>query len=259
MCWSFLPHVRFLILLTVFELLPKTCNFTICSIFSNSGHVGWCTASPDTILKLDTLIMIQTKFGFHWSSTFRGEDFWKSLRRTTDDGRRRRRRTQVMRIAHMTLWVRWAKKWPYKTGDRFKEVQYYETRFDCVWMQSQKSPNDPHIRIQGIIRVSVVRSNRIWEVSRNLKKNYAHVSFVNLTPIWTPFKTKNGYQFSLKSENIEILPILSAANLKMAAIRSRFFLVRIFYQPYLIYMPSLVEIPLAVSDISEVKEFDICS
>ena len=69
-----LSHVRFLILLTVFELLPKTCNFTICSIFSNSGHVGWCTASPDTILKLDTLVMIQTKFGFHWSSTFRGED-----------------------------------------------------------------------------------------------------------------------------------------------------------------------------------------
>ena len=58
-----------------FELLPKTCNITICSIFSNSGHVGWCTASPDTILKLDTLVMIQTKFGFHWSSAFRGEDF----------------------------------------------------------------------------------------------------------------------------------------------------------------------------------------
>ena len=67
--------VRFLILLTVFELLPKTCNFTICSIFSNSGHVGWCTASPDIILKLDTLVMIQTKFGFHWFNTFRGEDF----------------------------------------------------------------------------------------------------------------------------------------------------------------------------------------
>jgi hypothetical protein len=49
--------------------------FTICSIFSNSGHVGWCTASPDTILELDTLVMIQTKIGFHWSSTFRGEDF----------------------------------------------------------------------------------------------------------------------------------------------------------------------------------------
>ena len=106
MCWSFLPHIRFLILLTVFELLSKTCNSTICSIFSNSGWllVGWCTASPDTILKLDTLVMIQTKFGFHWSCTFRGEDFWKSLRRMTDYGR------QVMAIAHMTLWVRWANK-----------------------------------------------------------------------------------------------------------------------------------------------------
>jgi hypothetical protein len=68
----------FFILLTVFELFPKTCDFTICSIFSNSGHVGWCTASPDTILELDTLVMIQTKFGFHWFSTFRGEDFLKS-------------------------------------------------------------------------------------------------------------------------------------------------------------------------------------
>jgi hypothetical protein len=38
-------------------------------------NVGWCTASPDTILKLDTLVMIQTKFDFNWSSSFRGEDF----------------------------------------------------------------------------------------------------------------------------------------------------------------------------------------
>ena len=66
--------------------------------FSNSGHVGWCTASPDTILKLDTLVMIQTKFGFNWSGSFRGEDFWKSLRRTTErDGR------QVMEKAHMAF------------------------------------------------------------------------------------------------------------------------------------------------------------
>jgi hypothetical protein len=35
-------------------------------------------------------------------------------------------------------------------------------------------------------------------------QNSGHVSFVNLIPIWTPFKTKNGYQFSLKSANIEI-------------------------------------------------------
>jgi hypothetical protein len=40
-------------------------------------------ASPDIILKLHTLVMIQTKFGFNWSSSFKGEDFWKSLRRTT--------------------------------------------------------------------------------------------------------------------------------------------------------------------------------
>ena len=58
------------------------------------------------------------------------------------------------------------------------------TRFDCVWMQTQKSPNDTHIRIR------------------------ACGSSLQNTP---------RYQFSLKSENIEILPILSAA------IRSRFF------------------------------------
>jgi hypothetical protein len=134
--------------LTVFELLPKTCNFTVCSIFSNSGYGGWCTASPDTNLKLDTLVMIQTKFGFNWSSTFRGEDFWKSLRRTTKPNLvwiitrvssfkfvsgdavhqptwplllkiehmvklqilgNNSKTVKVMAIAHMTLWVRWAK------------------------------------------------------------------------------------------------------------------------------------------------------
>jgi hypothetical protein len=53
------------------------CNFEVNLIthLGVIGHVSWCTASPDTILKLDTLVMIQTKFGFHWSSTFRGEDF----------------------------------------------------------------------------------------------------------------------------------------------------------------------------------------
>ena len=75
---------------------------------------------------------------------------------------------------------------------------------------------------------------------------------------WPPFECNfHHYQsiphFKITLENIEILPILSAA------IRSRFFFVRIFHQPYLIYMPSLVEIPSAVSDISEVNDFDICS
>jgi hypothetical protein len=29
------------VIINGFDLLPKTCNFTICSIFSNSGHVCW--------------------------------------------------------------------------------------------------------------------------------------------------------------------------------------------------------------------------
>jgi hypothetical protein len=78
-------------------------------------------------------------------------------------------------------------------------------------------------------------------------------------PIDFSLQNNHKYQFSLKLENIEILPILSAAFFKMAAIRSRFFSLRIFYQPYLIYMPSLVEIPLAASNIREVKYFDIRS
>ena len=45
------------------------------SIFSHGGYLGYRTALTDTILKLNTLVMIQNKFGFHWSSTFRGEDF----------------------------------------------------------------------------------------------------------------------------------------------------------------------------------------
>ena len=90
----------------------------MCSIFSNSGHVGWCTASPDTILKLDTIVIILTKFGFHWSSTFRGEDFWKSLRQTMDDDDGR----QVMAIAHVTLQVRWAKNF---VKDHRRNIQSY--------------------------------------------------------------------------------------------------------------------------------------
>jgi uncharacterized membrane protein YciS (DUF1049 family) len=78
-------------------------------------------------------------------------------------------------------------------------------------------------------------------------------------PISSSLHNNPRYQFSLKSENIEIVPILSAAILKIVDFARDFFWVRIFYQPYLIYMPSLVEIPLAVSDISEVNYFDICS
>jgi hypothetical protein len=59
------------------------------AIFSNSGHVGWCTASPDTILKLDTLVMIQTMFVSIGLVVSEEKIFEKvyDVRRTTD-GRR---------------------------------------------------------------------------------------------------------------------------------------------------------------------------
>ena len=139
----FTPYQIFDII-NVFELLPKTCNFTICSIFINSGHVGWCTASPDTILKLDTLVMIQTKFGFHLSSTFRGEDFWKSLRRTTDDDDGR----QVIAIAHMTLWVRWT-----NNNIQFVEVWTLKTIFTEAF------------RLRWIL-ISKVHKNSSWPIQK---------------------------------------------------------------------------------------------
>jgi hypothetical protein len=74
-------------------------------------------------------------------------------------------------------------------------------------------------------------------------------------PINSSLQNNPRYQFSLKSENIEILPIFSGYFQNGGYSLSNF-LVRIFYQPYLIYVPSLVEIPLAVSDISAVKDFE---
>jgi E3 ubiquitin-protein ligase DOA10 len=46
------------------------CNFEV-NLITHLGVIALFSSN----LKLDTLVMIQTKFGFHWSSTFRGEDF----------------------------------------------------------------------------------------------------------------------------------------------------------------------------------------
>jgi hypothetical protein len=135
-------------------------------------------------------------------------------------------------------------------------------------MQTQKSPNDPHIRFracgckfhhdQPIPHFKILldinfhwnrRPLTIWWFCWQPfwkwwpRKNDPECKFHHYQPI-PHFKILLDINLHLKSENIEILPI---------------FLVRIFYQPYLIYMPSLVEIHLAVSDISEVKDFDIRS
>ena len=83
LCLSFFPHVRFLFLLTVFELLPKNYNFTRV-LFRHGGHDGWSAGSSDTTFKGNPLRMIQAKFGLNWPSGFR-EDFFISLQ--TDDGR----------------------------------------------------------------------------------------------------------------------------------------------------------------------------
>jgi hypothetical protein len=67
---------------------PKTCNFTICSIYRHGGHDGWSAGSLDIYFKGNTLRMIQAKFGLNWSSDFRREYFWKSLdgRQMPSDG-----------------------------------------------------------------------------------------------------------------------------------------------------------------------------
>ena len=55
---------------------PKTCNFTICSIYRHGGHDGWSAGSLDLSFKGNPLRMIQAKFGLNWPGGFRGEDFF---------------------------------------------------------------------------------------------------------------------------------------------------------------------------------------
>ena len=64
--------------------------------------IGWFALSCGTLLKLDTIGMIQVKLGKIWPTGFRWEDFWKSLQLTADEHRH-----QVIAKVRMTLWVRW--------------------------------------------------------------------------------------------------------------------------------------------------------
>ena len=81
--------------------------------------------------------------------------------------------------------------------------------FGCKHRSPQTTPISEFRALLASLLSEVIEFERWAEIKKII---YAHVSFVNLTSIWTPFKIKNGYQFSLKSENIEILPILSEAN-----------------------------------------------
>jgi hypothetical protein len=42
---------------------------------AESGHLGWRSGSPDTILKIDHLRTIHAMFALNWLTGFRGEDF----------------------------------------------------------------------------------------------------------------------------------------------------------------------------------------
>ena len=63
-------------------------------MFSNDRHVFRRNKNPHISSMQDNPRNIHTKFGFNWSSSVGGEDFWKIV---NDDGR------QVMSIAHMAL------------------------------------------------------------------------------------------------------------------------------------------------------------
>ena len=80
---------------------------SLCSIYSNGGHVGWSAGSSDITFKADPLRMIQAKFRLNWPSGFRGEDLFIKVYGRTTDGRTDDGRTddgrQVMAKAHMAF------------------------------------------------------------------------------------------------------------------------------------------------------------
>jgi hypothetical protein len=81
--WPLLLKIEHMVKLQVLGNNSKTVNniknLTGVKMISTARSIYPCNfevnLTSDTILKLDTLVMIQTKFGFHWSSTLRGEDF----------------------------------------------------------------------------------------------------------------------------------------------------------------------------------------
>ena len=157
------------------------------------------------------------------------------------------------------------------------------TKFDCVWIQTQKSPNDPHIRIRAcgckfhhyqpiphfkiLLDINFYWNRRPLTIYRFCwrpfwkrwhRKNDAKCNFHHYQSI-PHFKITLDINFHWNQRTLKFWWFCRWPFSKWRPFARDFFFVRIFYQPSLIYMPSFVEIPLAVSDISEVKDFDICS
>ena len=81
--------------------LAKSAYLPLCSIFSNDGHVFYRIKNSNISFVHKTLRNNHAKFQNIWPSSFRGEDFSKSVyRRTTDDDDDGR---QVMTKAHMAF------------------------------------------------------------------------------------------------------------------------------------------------------------
>jgi hypothetical protein len=109
-------------------------------------------------------------------------------------------------------------------------------------MQTQKSPNDPHIRIQGTNQFLTSKYSWIsifieigdhWQFGDFVGSHFGNGGMVKMTP-WMQFSSlpinsslQNNprYAFLLKLENIEILPILSAAILKIKMTLNAIFII----------------------------------
>ena len=111
----------------------KGVFYHLWSIYSNNSHVGYLAWSSDTILKIDTIRMIQTNFGWNWPCSFKEDDFENSLhqmdRWMTDNDR-----YQVIAKPNMTIWVKWVKK--------------FCTVHDCVYRQATERKQ--HFIAEGI-------------------------------------------------------------------------------------------------------------
>ncbi len=94
----FYSPMKILLNAIVFELFAQNCILTLCSIFSNSGHVFWLEAVSDITLEADIPRMLLTKFHQILFSSFKGEDFFKKVFTDDDDDGR-----QVMTKAHMAF------------------------------------------------------------------------------------------------------------------------------------------------------------
>ena len=82
----------------IFDTYANNYCLTLYSIFSNSGHDFRRIKNPHTSSVHNTPRNIHLEFGSNWSSSVRGEEFWKIILTIRDDDG-----YQMMEIAHMAF------------------------------------------------------------------------------------------------------------------------------------------------------------